>query len=595
MDTRLAGCLVVLTLATPTLALADWGAGGGAQISSGLTPDDPVNRTIVAGSWVIWAGGSRVFVRYVPQGPQSAPAPVAACDGDCAGGGVQANPVAAVSDNGDLFVAWEDSRATCSPSCFGVYAQVFCHDNQTVPSWPFAFRVSTSQQGDTPKTALAIASTGNGRTFVAWEDATTGSSQIAGRFLATDPSCSAAAPTDSAFLLAPAASGDQTNPDVALDGTGGAIVVWEQVGNEDDIYGQHVTVDGTLQWGTAGGAICALPNSQKEPAIASDGLNGAIVAWRGLGDSSTDDVFATRICPMAGSSPAFLWGNQSCSTNAPPPVRVCVESGEQKFPVIVPDGSHGAYIAWEDARPQPGNPGGYAIYCQRLDENGGYNSFGSRSLWITNGEQVYVSSQSQYRPSMAPSDDIILNNHEDKQDGVTLAWYNGDSGSGDIYVQRIGKLGQLGMASTLVCDLPPAPLYDQIQPGVGYVPGGAIIAWHDARSNSSVYGTLRGNPDLVAVEPGPSALSFASAWPNPFRASVTFRLGLPEAEDVRLEVFDLLGRKVRTIVRGRFDPGPHTFQWDGRSDRGEVSAAGIYLVRARVGGQVFHQQVVRLQ
>jgi len=196
---------------------------------------------------------------------------------------------------------------------------------------------------------------------------------------------------------------------------------------------------------------------------------------------------------------------------------------------------------------------------------------------------------------MAPSDDLVPNNHEDKQDGVTLAWYGGNSGSGDIYVQRVGKLGQVGMVSTLVCDLPPAQSYDQILPGIGYVAGGAVVAWHDARSNSSVYGTRRGNPDLVAVESGPSALSLANAWPNPFRASVTFRLGLPEAEDVRLEVFDLLGRKIRTIARGRFDPGPHTFHWDGRSDRGDESATGIYLVRARVGGQVLHQQVVRLQ
>jgi flagellar hook assembly protein FlgD len=54
---------------------------------------------------------------------------------------------------------------------------------------------------------------------------------------------------------------------------------------------------------------------------------------------------------------------------------------------------------------------------------------------------------------------------------------------------------------------------------------------------------------------------------------------LPESHDVRLEVFDLLGRRVRTLASGTLPAGPHRVGWDRTTHEGVRLSAGIYIVR----------------
>lgn len=63
------------------------------------------------------------------------------------------------------------------------------------------------------------------------------------------------------------------------------------------------------------------------------------------------------------------------------------------------------------------------------------------------------------------------------------------------------------------------------------------------------------------------------AYPNPFNASVSFRVDLPVREEVDLVVFDLLGRKITTIYQGVLGPGIERFTW-----QAENFPSGIYLV-----------------
>lgn len=72
--------------------------------------------------------------------------------------------------------------------------------------------------------------------------------------------------------------------------------------------------------------------------------------------------------------------------------------------------------------------------------------------------------------------------------------------------------------------------------------------------------------------------------PNPFNPRVTVRFATARALDVRLEVYDLAGRLVRTLEAGSFPAGEHAVQWDGRDDAGRASASGVYLVQLRGDG-----------
>ncbi|MBA7565496.1 hypothetical protein ES708_07180 [subsurface metagenome] len=67
--------------------------------------------------------------------------------------------------------------------------------------------------------------------------------------------------------------------------------------------------------------------------------------------------------------------------------------------------------------------------------------------------------------------------------------------------------------------------------------------------------------------------------PNPFNPSTTLRFDLPEASDVTLLVYDLLGREVIRLVEGRLEPGYQQIIWNGRDRLGRDVPSGIYIVR----------------
>lgn len=90
----------------------------------------------------------------------------------------------------------------------------------------------------------------------------------------------------------------------------------------------------------------------------------------------------------------------------------------------------------------------------------------------------------------------------------------------------------------------------------------------------------------------PTTLQLLPNYPNPFRAHTTLEFTLPERRDVRLVIYDVLGRRVRTLVDRSFDAGRHTMRWDGRNASGQPVASGIYLGRLEVGDQRHVQRLV---
>ncbi|MDO9171769.1 MAG: FlgD immunoglobulin-like domain containing protein [bacterium] len=84
--------------------------------------------------------------------------------------------------------------------------------------------------------------------------------------------------------------------------------------------------------------------------------------------------------------------------------------------------------------------------------------------------------------------------------------------------------------------------------------------------------------------PGPpmtAAGCLRPSAPNPFNPSTTLRFELDRAGRVELEIFDLAGRRVRTLVRRGFPAGTHAVEWDGCDGGGSALPSGVYLVRLR--------------
>jgi hypothetical protein len=82
----------------------------------------------------------------------------------------------------------------------------------------------------------------------------------------------------------------------------------------------------------------------------------------------------------------------------------------------------------------------------------------------------------------------------------------------------------------------------------------------------------------------PKSLTLWSNYPNPFRRETTIEYTLPEAGHVRVEVYDLLGRRVSVLADEHQDAGLHRARWGGRNGNGAPAASGLYLVRITQGG-----------
>src|SRR6202008_4075090 len=81
----------------------------------------------------------------------------------------------------------------------------------------------------------------------------------------------------------------------------------------------------------------------------------------------------------------------------------------------------------------------------------------------------------------------------------------------------------------------------------------------------------------------PVEFGLESASPNPFRASTRIRFALPQSADVRLDVFDPAGRRVRSLAGGAFAAARHETAWDGSDAHGHRVSGGLYFYRLEAG------------
>jgi hypothetical protein len=136
--------------------------------------------------------------------------------------------------------------------------------------------------------------------------------------------------------------------------------------------------------------------------------------------------------------------------------------------------------------------------------------------------------------------------------------------------------------------------------GAGSVEGSMLTG--SAASGGSGTGLMDAPPappDGVCGAPvGSSAegrFGITVAGPNPFNPRTVFRVTVPGAGRVRVEVVDLLGRIVRVLHDGVEDAGASLYVWDGTNEHGEPAAGGMYIVRAICSGSVSVVKVVMVR
>jgi hypothetical protein len=85
------------------------------------------------------------------------------------------------------------------------------------------------------------------------------------------------------------------------------------------------------------------------------------------------------------------------------------------------------------------------------------------------------------------------------------------------------------------------------------------------------------------------------SYPNPFNTSTTIEYYIPDIgarpTQVQLVIYDILGRKVATLVNENQYSGKHLIRWDGRSGTGYAVSSGVYFARLKVWGYEFESSV----
>ena len=93
--------------------------------------------------------------------------------------------------------------------------------------------------------------------------------------------------------------------------------------------------------------------------------------------------------------------------------------------------------------------------------------------------------------------------------------------------------------------------------------------------------TSAGTPKTVEVDPLPTEFVLYPVYPNPSNPETTIAFFLPEQTVISLRIFDLLGQRVRHLLKEGLSPGYHRIRWDGRDETGLGVASGVYLVEIR--------------
>jgi len=81
----------------------------------------------------------------------------------------------------------------------------------------------------------------------------------------------------------------------------------------------------------------------------------------------------------------------------------------------------------------------------------------------------------------------------------------------------------------------------------------------------------------------PSEFSLSQNYPNPFNPATNFQFSLSKSVHVKIDIFNIVGQKVRTLVDEEMGPGVYVADWDGRDGNGNFVSSGIYFYRMQAG------------
>lgn len=252
-----------------------------------------------------------------------------------------------VSDgSGGAVIMWLDFRDNTND----VYAQRIDAEGNLL--WP-SDGVNIYTNGAYNSVYRALVSDDSGGAIFAWQDGHTGDPVNDIHAQRVDAS-GIVKWAPNGVGISTVAGSSQVYPAMLGDGSGGAIIAWQDDRNGNyDIFAQRVDATGTVQWTPDGVPVSTAAGDQWQPQIASDGVGGAIIIWYG---ESGGGIYAQRI----NSNGNVQW--------TPNDVAIATSDCQKQTYNIISDGNSGAIVTWGDYRVCHDRE--IDIYAQKVLANG---------------------------------------------------------------------------------------------------------------------------------------------------------------------------------------------------------------------------------
>lgn len=378
---------------------------------------------------------------------------------------------------------------------------------------------------------------------------------------------------------------DDRHPDINDNGR----VVWEGFnGTDDEIYSADAT----------GGPVVVLSDATATGVPRPDNVwpritdNGRVV-WAGRTGGQWD-IFAADA----------TGGNRVNLSNSP--------GVDDEYPAVARWGHHVVWHGWHSdsnseiyAAPVSGaGPVTRLTNDDRLDWYPQVNEWG-RVVWMT---RVGPGNWDIHAADVDGANPAVLGDSPEPEeyprisDEGVVAWQGFDGEDWEVYSWdgRPGSPWQ--MTDNHVDDRWPTLAWRPCNCGAPVDDPPSLLVWHAETGattppTSEIWAMTAGpRARLGAVgdpppHAGPSAPRLDLVSGNPVRGAAAFRLTLPRAAAVRVEVFDIAGRRLVTLRDGLVPAGALALEWNGRDERGRAAASGVYFVRMTSGGSAITRKL----
>jgi hypothetical protein len=451
----------------------------------------------------------------------------------CAASGDQNIPRLVPDGSGGAVIMWVDRRSGSAE----VYLQRVASNGSVL--WT-ADGVSIGT-GSTYFENLQVISDGSGGAIISWDDYRNGNYDVFSQRV----NANGEAVWQANGVAISTANSHQVYPQLASDGSTGAIIAWHDYrsGKHSDVYAQRVDANGLCVWTADGVPVCTADSSEYSPQLTSDGSGGAVITWRDFRNGNYD-LYAQKV----DANGLCVW-----TANGIP---VCTSGGEQKAQQLIPDGSGGAVIAWEDYRNGSSN---IDVYAQRVDAA---------------GHTVVATLLQNYAATFSESGIALTWTLSEVDEGVEFSCWRSTASNGPFTELPSSVLTRDGLSFSFIDR--------DWEPNTSY--------WY--RVEYSI-----GSERKILFESGPVTtpampLTLYQNSPNPFNPSTEIRYYLPEKCSVVLGIYDVNGALVVRLTEGYQSQGGNIVSWDGRDRSGRQASSGVYFYRLKAGKTEISKKMV---